>query len=60
MNQLSQVEINAIREVVTSHQTIASKLSEYASSCTDANIKQAFQKASQDANKSAQTLIGML
>ena len=60
MQSLSQVEINSIREVVTCHQTVASKLSEYANLCQDATIKQSFQKASQDAHKNAQSLIQML
>lgn len=60
MVNLTQVEVNFIREVVTSHQTMASKLSNYANQCQDSNIKQMFSQASQQAQKSAQNLIQML
>ena len=60
MAGLSQMEFNSIREIAGGHVTCAHKLSEYASKCTDPQIKQMFQKASQDATKSAQTLAGML
>ena len=60
MPNLSQVEINSIREAVTCHQTASNKLSHYAEQCQDQNIKQMFGKAAQDAQKSAQTLIQMM
>ncbi|MDR1558504.1 MAG: hypothetical protein LBS84_02175 [Clostridiales bacterium] len=60
MPGLSQSELNSIREIVSSHQTVANKLSDYANQCQDSNIKQMFSKAAQDATKSAQNLIQML
>lgn len=60
MAKLSQQELNSIREVVSSHQTMANKLSTYANQCQDQSIKQMFSQASQQAQKSAQNLIQML
>ncbi len=60
MTNLSQSELNSIREVVTGHQTMACKLKSFANQVQDAQIKQMFSKASQDAQQSAQKLIQML
>ena len=60
MTNLTQMEVNSIREIVSGHQMMANKLKCYANDCQDAQIKQLFSQASQDAQKSAQTLIGML
>ncbi len=57
---LSQMELNSIREIVSCHQTIASKLSTYANQCQDQHIKQMFSQAAQEAQKSVQNLIQML
>ena len=57
---LTQMELSSIREVASCHQTVSSKLSAYANQCTDPHIKQMFQKASTDAQNSAQKLIDML
>ena len=60
MSNSSQMEFNAIREIASGHVTCACKLNDYAQKCTDPQIKQMFTKAAQDAQKSAQTLAGML
>jgi len=60
MTNLTQSELSSIREVVTCHQTIACKLKSFADQVQDGQIKQMFSKASQDAQRSAQTLIQML
>ena len=60
MSNLSQVEFNSIREIASGHIMCATKLNQYAEKCTDPQIKQMFQKASQEAAKSAQTLTNML
>ena len=60
MPNLSQMEFNAIREVTTCHLNVANKLDAYCQSCTDGQVKQMFQKASQDARQSAQKLSQML
>ena len=60
MTNLTQSELNSIREVVTCHQTTACKLRSFADQVHDGQIKQMFSKASQDAQRSAQTLIQLL
>jgi len=60
MANLNQSELNSIRESVMGHQTMASKLKDYASQCQDTKIKQMFTQASQDAEKGAQNLLQML
>ena len=60
MPNLSQMEFNAIREIAGSHVTIGNKLNEYANKCTDGQIKQMFQNAAQECNKSVQKLTQML
>ena len=60
MTGLKQSELNSIREVVASHQTVANKLSSYAEQISDPNIKQMFSQASTKARQSAQNLIQML
>lgn len=60
MTNLTQSELNSIREVVTGHQTMACKLKSFSGQVQDAQIKQMFTKASQDAQQSAQKLIQML
>ena len=60
MTKMNQMELNSIREVVTAHQMTANKLTSYAGSCQDPQIKQMFTKAADEAKKSAQNLIQML
>jgi len=60
MANLTQVEVNTIREVAASHQTMSCKLDDYANQCQDQNIKQMFSQAAQESKKSAQNLIQML
>jgi spore coat protein CotF len=60
MQGLKQSELNWIREVVSCHQTVASKLSTYADQVNDPQIKQMFTQASTKARQSAQNLIQML
>jgi len=60
MANLNQSELNSIREMVTGHQMVAAKLSDYSKQCQDQQIKQMFDKASQDAQQAAQNLIQML
>jgi len=60
MANFNQMELNSIREVVGCHVTAANKLQSYANQCQDAQIKQMFQQASTEAQKSAQKLIQML
>ena len=60
MSNLTQMEVNFIRESVSSHQTVSTKLANYASQVSDPQIKKMFETASDEAKKSAQTLISML
>lgn len=60
MANLSQSEVNSIREVVTGHQTMCAKIGSYASQCQDPQIKQMFTNASQQAGQAAQKLLQML
>jgi len=60
MNGLKQSELNSIREVAASHQTVANKLSAYAEQVNDPNVKQMFTQASTKAQQGAQNLIQML
>ena len=60
MANLSQQELNSIREVVTGHQNVASKLSAYSQQVEDPTLKQMFDKGSQDARKNAMDLINMI
>ena len=60
MAMLSHMDLNAIRESVTAHQTGAAKLASYAETCTDPQIKQMFKQASQDSKQAADQLVQML
>ncbi|MDR1067053.1 MAG: hypothetical protein LBL35_06450 [Clostridiales bacterium] len=60
MQNLTQPELNSIREVAMAHQTLHTKFTNYASQCNDPQIKQMFTKAATDAQNAAQNLIQML
>lgn len=60
MPGFKQSELNSIREVVSAHQTMGTKLSSYAEQVQDPQIKQMFSQAATQAKQSAQNLIQML
>ncbi|MCL2566031.1 MAG: hypothetical protein FWE24_09530 [Defluviitaleaceae bacterium] len=60
MSNLTQQELNSIREVVTAHQNVASKLDSYAQNVNDPAIRQMFDKGAQDARKNAMDLINLI
>lgn len=60
LSNLTQVEINSIRESVCAHITVSSKLSSYANKISDSDIKQMFKTASTKADDTANKLIQML
>ena len=60
MPSLKQSELNSIREVVASHQTVSNKLRAYSEQVSDPQVKQMFTQASTKASQSAQTLIQMM
>ena len=60
MQNLSQMELNSIREVATAHKVVACKLEDYSNKCQDKDFKQMFSQASQKCNSSIQNLISMM
>jgi len=60
MGNLSQQELSSIREVVTSHQNVATKLDSYAQHVSDPALRQMFDKGAQDARRNAMDLINMI
>lgn len=60
MLNLNQMELNSIRECVSSHITIASKFSSYANKVSDPEIKQMFKNSATQAEQSANKLTQML
>lgn len=60
MSNLTQIEVNAIRECVCSSITSSSKLSSYATKASDAEIKDIFKSSSISAEQTAQKLIQLL
>lgn len=60
LSQISQKELLYVSDIASSHQLLSTKLSTYASQCNDAQVKQMFEKASQDASMTAQNLIQSL
>jgi hypothetical protein len=60
MGKLSHSELNSLREIVVSHQTMSSKFASYSEQVQDPSLKQMFAKASQESHQSAQNLIQMI
>lgn len=60
MSDLNQMEINAIRECVSSCITNSCKLSSYASKVCDPELKEMFKSNSLKAEQTAQKLIQIL
>ncbi|NLL70724.1 MAG: hypothetical protein GX238_06285 [Epulopiscium sp.] len=60
MTNLSHLELENIRHLVGSHETVAQKLCSYADQCTDPQIKQMFHQSSEDAKNTKQKLISFL
>lgn len=60
MSQLTQPELNSIREIAASHITNSAKLKSYANNCRDAKLKQMFTTSASQAEQSATKLMQML
>ena len=60
LNQLTQMELENLREIISSHQLMTSKLNEYANQCQDSQIKQMFQNGAQSAQTTVQNLTNSL
>ncbi|MDR2939872.1 MAG: hypothetical protein LBV08_06055 [Clostridiales bacterium] len=60
MPNLTRKELISIKDLVSAHQILVSKLNSYSNSCQSPEIKQMFQSAAGEAKQSAQSLIQML
>lgn len=60
MAKLTQVELQNLRHLIGSHQTSYEKLSNYANTSVDPQIKQMFTKSAQDALNTKQKLMSFL
>ncbi len=60
LSNLSQMELENLRHIIDSHQTMAGKLEEYSNRCQDAQLKQMFSEAAQSARTTAQQLTNKL
>lgn len=60
MVKLNEVELQNVRHLVGAHETSYQKLTTYANTCTDPQIKQMFEKSAQDALNTKQKLISFL
>ncbi|MDR1688077.1 MAG: hypothetical protein LBS21_05640 [Clostridiales bacterium] len=60
MANFTQSELDSIREVVTCHLSVASKLSSCANSVSDGEIKQMLIQSAQEAKQNAQNLMRLL
>lgn len=60
LNNVTQQELQAIREIASGHMTMSKKFGLYASQVQDTKIKQMFQQASTDAQTTATNLTNSL
>ena len=60
MPKLNEVELQNVRHLVGAHETSYQKLTSYANSCTDPQIKQMFSQSAQDALNTKQKLMSFL
>ena len=60
MGELTEVELQHLRHLITSHETNYQKLNTYSSQAVDPQIKQIFNKAAQDSLNTKQKLMSFL
>ncbi len=60
MADLTETELQTIRHLIGTHETMNKKLSTYSAQAVDPQIKQMFNKAAQDALNTKQKLMGFL
>ena len=60
MPKLNEVELQHVRHLIGEHDMSYQKLSSYAQNCTDAQVKQMFEKSAQDALNTKQKLMSFL
>lgn len=60
MSNISQLELQNIRHLITAHDNTHHKLTAYAQAATDAQVKQFFAKSAQCAMDTKNKLMGLL
>jgi len=60
MSELNQIELQNLRHLIGHHDTAIQKLQEYASQCTDQQLKQMLQQSTQSAQTTKQALMTFL
>ena len=60
MTNLNQLELQNLRHLIGSHETVWKKLETYAQQATDPQVKQLFEKSAQSAKNTKQKLISFL
>ena len=60
MSDLNQIELQNLRHLIGAHDTSYQKLTNYANTCNDTQVKQMFTKAAQDALNGKQKLLTFL
>jgi len=58
--QITQMELQNLRELISSHELVAQKFKDYANQCNDAQIKQMLQQSAQNAENTKQKLLSFL
>lgn len=58
--QLSQIELENLREIINNHQTGSAKLHAYAQQCNDQQLKEMLSQSAQSAQQTTQKLISFL
>ncbi|MFC4024633.1 hypothetical protein ACFOUV_12585 [Oceanobacillus longus] len=60
MNNLTELEVEHLRHIIGGHGTVATKLDNYAQSCTDPEFKTILQRDAQAARQAKQQLMSFL
>ena len=60
MTDLTELELQNIRHLITGYETSHDKMTEYAQKANDQNLQQFFNKAAQSAQQNKQTLMKFL
>lgn len=60
LNNVTQQELNSVKEIAGEHLTMSSKFASYANQVQDPQLKQMLQQASTDAKTTATNLINSL
>ncbi|GBF10691.1 hypothetical protein TEPIDINF_002697 [Tepidibacillus infernus] len=58
--QLTQMELQSLRELISAHDLGAKKLQDYANQATDPQVKQMLQQSAQSAQNTKQKLMSFL